>query len=245
MPSNRMETPRLTWIMLRRPTIDSNLKPLTVQKFFSLLSKLCKSKATGPDRISARLFRECADLVASSLCAIFNRSIVSGIFPIEWKSTKVFPLFKQGEHSDLNNYRPISIIPVMAKVFERIVYNQFFEYLTENYLISCNQSGFRSLHSTATASLEATDNWAFSIDKGNVNAVIFLDLKKAFDIVDHSTLLSKLKAYGVRSNLADWFKSYLNNRTQKCFVNGSLSDSQPLTCSIPQGTILGILLFIL
>ena len=89
--------------MLRRPTIDSNSKPLTVQKFISSLSKLCKSKATGLDKISARLLRECTDLVASSLCAIFNRSIVSGIFPTEWKSTKVVPLFKQGEYSDLNN----------------------------------------------------------------------------------------------------------------------------------------------
>ena len=167
------------------------------------------------------------------------------MFPIEWKSTKVIPLFKQGERSDLNNYRPISIIPVVAKVFERIVYNQFYEYLTENNLISCNQSGFRSLHSTATALLEATDNWAFNIDKGNVNAVIFLDLKKAFDTVDHSILLSKLKAYGVGSNSSNWFKSYLDNRTQKCFVNGSLSNTQPLTCGIPQGTILGPLLFIL
>ena len=135
----------------------------------------------------------------------------------------------------------------MAKVCERIVYNQFYEYFTENNLISCNQSGFRSLHSTATALLEATDNWAFNIDKGHVNAVIFLDLKKAFDTVDHSILLSKLKAYGVGSNSSNWFKSYLDNRTQKYFVNGSLSDSQvePLTCGIPQGTILGPLLFIL
>ena len=245
MPSNRMETPRLTWIMLRRPTIDSNSKPLTVQKFFSLLSKLCKSKATGLDEISERLLREYADLVASSLCAIFNRSIISGIFPTEWKSTKVIPLFKQGEHSELNNYRPISIIPVVAKVFERIVYNQFYEYWTENNLISCNQSGFRSLHSTVTALLETKDNWAFNIDKGNVNAVIFFYLKKAFDIVDHSILLSKLKAYDVGSNSANWWKSYLNNRTRKCSVNGSVSDSQPLTCGIPQGTILGLLLFIL
>ena len=100
-------------------------------------------------------------------------------------------------------------------------------------------------HSTATSLLEATDNWAFNIDKDNVNAVIFLDLKKAFDTVDHSMLLSKLKAYGVGSNLSNWFKSYLENSTQKCFVNGSLSDSQPLSCGIPRGTILGPLLFIL
>ena len=100
------------------------------------------------------------DLVASSLCAIFNRSIVSGVFPTEWKHTKVIPLFKQGERSHLSNYRSISIIPVVAKVFERIVYNQLYEYLTENNPISCNQSGFRTLHSTATALLEATDNWA-------------------------------------------------------------------------------------
>ena len=133
----------------------------------------------------------------------------------------------------------------MAKVFERIVYNQFYEYLNESNLISRNQSGFRSLQSTATALLVATDNWAFNIDKGNNNAVIFLDLKKVFDTVDHSMLLSKLKAYGVGSNSSNWFKSYLDNRTQECFVNGSLSDSQPLSCGIPQGAILGRLLFIL
>ena len=221
------------------------LNTIECSKVFSLLSKLCKSKATGLDKISARLLRECADLVASSLCCIFNRSITSGIFPTEWKFTKVVPLFKQGERSDLNNYRPISIIPVVAKVFERIVYNQFYEYLTENNLISSSQSGFRSFHSTATALLEATDSWAFNIDKGNVNAVVFLDLKKAFDTVDHTILLSKLKAFGVTGVTYNWFNSYLDDRKQKCFVNGCLSDSKPLLCGIPQGTILGPLLFLL
>ena len=214
-------------------------------KVFLLLSKLCKSKATGLDKISARLLRESADLIANSLCSIFNRSINSGVFPDEWKCCKVIPLFKQGARSDLNNYRPISIIPVVAKVFERIIYDQIYDYLTKNGLLSDQQSGFRSLHSTVTALLEVTNDWAYNIDKGSVNAVVFLDLKKAFDTVDHHILLSKLYEYGVRGTSYHWFRSYLDNRKQKCFVNGSLSNSQSLTCGIPQGTILGPLLFLI
>ena len=98
------------------------------------------------------------------------------------------PVFKQGERSDLNNYRPISVIPVVAKVFERIIYDQLYDYFTVHKLISSHQSGFRPLHSTVTALLEATDSWAYNIDQGNVNAVVFLDLKKAFDTVDHEIL---------------------------------------------------------
>ena len=140
----------------------------------------------------------------------------------------------------------ISIIPIVAKVFQRIVYDQFYDYLTVNNLITNHQSGFRSLHSTVTALLEATDNWAYNIDRpGNVNAVVFLDLKKAFDTVDHAILLSKLKEYGVSGVSLEWFESYLDSRKQKCLVNGSLSDNRQLTYGIPQGTILGPLLFIL
>ena len=112
-------------------------------------------------------------------------------------------------------------------------------------MISSHQSGFRSLHSTVTALLEATDNWAYNIDHGNVNAVVFLDLKKAFDTVDHGILLSKLNKYGVSGTAFERFQSYLFSRKQCCFVNGSLSENRPLACGIPQGTILGPLLFLI
>ena len=199
------------------------LEPTSVLKILLLLSRLCKSKYTGLDKISAKLLRECADLIAESLCTIFNQSIVSGIFPNEWKLSKVVPLFKQGNRSDLNNYRPISVIPVVAKVFDRIIYDQLYNPLTK--LISRNQSGFRPLHSTITALLEATDSWAYNIDQGDVNAVVFLDLKQAFDNVDHNILLSKLMKCGVHGTSYDWFRSYLDCRKQRCFINGSLSFS--------------------
>ena len=125
--------------------------------FLTIVTRLCMRKATGLDTVSARLLRECFDLISDSLALIFNRSIETSIFPDEWKSARITPLYKKcGNRSDPSNYRPISIIPVVAKVFERIVYDQLYRYLTENKLLCCYQSGFRTLHSTVTALIEAT-----------------------------------------------------------------------------------------
>ena len=143
------------------------------------MNRLNKSKAAGLDKISARLIRECADLICIPIRDIFNQSVSQGIFPDDWKCAKVIPLFKQGDRDDLNNYRPISVISVMAKVFERIVYDQLYAYLEEHNIICKYQSGFRAIHSTVTALLEAADTWAYNIDRGKINAVVFLDLKKA------------------------------------------------------------------
>ena len=160
-------------------------------------------------------------------------------------NARITPLFKKaGSRSDPFNYRPISIILVVARVFEQIIYDQLYHYLNENNLLSRHQSGFRSLHSTVTALIEAPDRWSLNIDRGFINAVIFLDLKKAFDTVDHCILLSKLQAYCNQGSTNQWFCSYLKNRTQTCLVNGNKSSKMFLRCGVPQGTILGPLLFL-
>ena len=134
--------------------------------------------------IPSKLLKMAASIVTPSLTAIFTKSIITGIYPTEWKMARVTPVFKKGEKSDLNDYRPISVIPVVSKVFEKIVYDQLYQYLNDNQLLSSCQSGFRSLHSTLTALLEATNSWSVNIDNGFLNGVVFIDLKKAFDTID-------------------------------------------------------------
>ena len=194
-----------------------------------LLENLEIKKATGLDNLPPKLLK----LAAPSLTFIFNQSLSSGIVPLGWKLARVTPIFKKGKRQDANNYRPISIIPVVAKIFERIIYDQFYKYLNDNDLLANCQSGFSLLHSTLTSLLETTNSWSVNIDNGFINGVIFIDLKKAFDTIDHRILLSKLTSYGVDQKASKWFDSYLSDRHQKCLVNGELSGALAVTCGVP------------
>ena len=211
---------------------------MNAKKVIKLLKAIDVSKATGLDKIPNRLLKIATQAVAPSLTGIFNQALVADIFPSDWKMAKVSPIFKNGFKSDLNNYRPMSVIPTVAKIFEKIIYDQLYQYLNDNGLLNSGQSGLRSLHSTLFALLETSNNWCVSIDRGLLNGVIFIDLRNALDTIDHGIILKKLTNYGVDQDALTWFKSYLTNRMQKCNVNNYLSRERPLNCSVPQGSII-------
>ena len=158
------------------------LQKVTPTRILKLLSTLDSTKATGVDKISNKLLKMAVPFIYLSLTELFNFCIETSSFPSKLEIAKISPLFKDGEQSDKNNYRPISVIPTVAPVFERLIYEQLYTYLNDNNLINTQQSGFRSLHSTLTALLDMTNDWCINIDKKCVNGVIYLDLKKAIDI---------------------------------------------------------------
>ena len=201
-----------------------------------LLKAIDENKSVGLDNIPNKLLKMAADIVAPSLTEIFSQSINTGIFPNNWKEARVSPLFKNGVKNDPNNIiniilnNIINIIPAVSKIFEKIIFDQLYAYLNDNNLLSQCQSGFRSLYRTLTALLEATNDWCINVDNGLLNGVVFIDLKKAFDTIDYGMLLQKLECYGVDTAGIRWFESYLFGRTQKCAVNGKLSNAVPVTC---------------
>ena len=145
----------------------------------------------------------------------------------------------------LDNYRPISILPVVSKLMERILYDQMFDYLKKQNILSEHQFGFRQYHSTTTTLLDCTNEWYVNMDRGLYNIVVLLDLKKAFGTVNHEILLSKFERYGFGKKAVALLCNYLTDPTQRCQLNGMLSDQRGITCGIPQGSILGPLLFII
>ena len=189
--------------------------------------------------ISQLVYEACFTYIEKSLVFLFNTSIETSQFPDSWKVARITPIFKDGDRTEKSNYRPISVLPVISKFFEKLVFNQLYQYMKENGLFTSDQSGFLRLHSTLTCLLKMSDDWYNGLDLGKLVGLVLIDLKKAFDTVDHDILVKKLELYGVQQRELSWFRSYLSNRKQFCRVNGVDSDVGDLEVGVSQGSCLG------
>ena len=197
------------------------------------------------DDLSGSIMKNFEEFYITPLTYIINLSISQGHFPDELKLAKVIPIYKSGDKQSIENYRPISVLSFFSKKIRKIVANYVLIFLDQHAILYDHQFGFRRGHSTSHAIISLVEKVSRSLDTGKIVVGVFLDLKKAFDTVDHQNLLDKLYAHGLRNNIYEWFKSYLANRSQYVMYNNSKSETKHITHGVPQGSILGPLLFIL
>ena len=220
-------------------------RPVTEKEVLDYLCTLDIKKSHGYDNLSARLLRDAACFVCKPLTYVFNLSLETGIYPQALKIAKVTPIYKKGPKSDPGNYRPISVLPIIGKVFEKIVNDRLVDFLEFNNILYKHQYGFRKKYSTKLSLIDLVNTLMTSLDEGKITLGIFIDFKKAFDTINHNILLQKMSHYGVRGITLQWFANYLSNRSQLLSYKETISTPKKLTCGVPQGSVLGPTLFLI
>ena len=210
-----------------------------------LISEMNINKSTGPNGIHTKILQMIKCIISQPLSNIYNASIVDGKYIEKLKLSKTIPTFKKGSRLQISNYRPISLLSNLNKIMEKLVFNRLYAFLEKYNCLYKLQYGFRSKHSTTHALIDITENIRSALDGNKLACGIFVDLQKAFDTVNHEILLEKLNYYGIRGNVNNWFKSYLQDRKQIVSINGYESDVRILKHGVPQGSVLGPLLFLL
>lgn len=220
------------------------LRPTTCNEVMNLISEM-KRKCPGWDGLDATVIKETAPYFVDTLTSLINKSMAEGIFPTELKIAKVIPLYKNNDATLINNYRPVSILPLFSKIFEKIMYARLMSFINKHNLLYNLQFGFRKGYNTNLALITLIDKLSEALDNGNHVVGVFLDFSKAFDTVNHNILLKKLNTYGIRGIALKWLSSYLNNRTQYVNFNDENSRYGNIKCGVPQGSVLGPLLYLI
>ena len=218
---------------------------ITTQQVVEFIHGLNPTKATGIDGLGPRILKMAAGVLSPSITSLINKSIDSSCFPSQLKIAKIFPIHKSGPKSDPSNYRPISILPTISKLFEKHINKHLMGFLNKYNLIHENQSGFRPKHSCQTALIKLVDQWMTCIDNGDIVGTLFIDFRKAFDLVDHSILLDKLSHYKFSDSTFKLFASYIQNRYQVMDSGKELTRPANIKSGVPQGSILGPSLFLI
>ena len=202
-------------------------------------------KSSGHDGLSLNLLKDIKLELAKPITLIINQSLNTGIFPDKLKIAKITPIHKQNDKTRIDNYRPISLLLAISKIIERAMFYQITTYFNINKLFHNNQYGFRKKYSTELAALEVIDRITCNMDNGKIPFIIYLDLSEAFDTLDHNILIEKLKFYGLTQSALTLLESYLHERKQYVQINDAYSNVTLTSCGVPQGSILGPLLFII
>ena len=230
---------------MKNRSCSFSIQPVSPSEVEKIIRNLRNSKSTGVDFIDTWVIKLVAKDILPAITHIVNLSILHSKFPNSWKLSKVVPLLKKGDPLEPKNYRPVALLPIFSKILEKVVFLQLVEYLDRNCLLHPNHHGSRSNHNTATALIQLYDQWLEEVEEGKMVGVMMVDLSAAFDMVDHTILLAKLELFGLDRNTLNWVSSYLSERSQSVCVDGCLSPPQPVVCGVPQGSILGPLLYVL